>query len=45
VLPDDLIGVALEDAVVSQYYPGSNWIIRGPGNVTTGHMKLEMKSP
>lgn len=40
---DDIIGSALEDAVVGQYFNGSNWIIKGPGNATKGHMKLEMK--
>ena len=40
---DDLVGTALEDAVVGQYFSGSNWIIRGPGNATKGPLKLEMK--
>ena len=40
---DDLIGNAIEDAVVGQYYPGANWIVKGENNITNGWIKLEMK--
>jgi hypothetical protein len=40
---DDLIGNALEDVVVGQFYPGANWIVKGEGNVTNGWIKLQMK--
>lgn len=40
---DELVGNAIEDAVVGQYYPGANWIIKGEKNVTNGWIKLVMK--
>ena len=40
---DDLIGNAIEDVVVRQFYPGANWIVKGEGNVTNGWLKLEMR--
>jgi len=40
---DDLIGNALEDVVVSQFYPGANWIVKGENNKTNGWLKLEMR--
>ncbi|MEP6571351.1 MAG: hypothetical protein ABJD11_01605 [Gemmatimonadota bacterium] len=40
---DDLIGNAVEDAVVGQYHPGANWIVRGENNTTTGWLELEMR--
>ncbi len=39
---DDLIGNAVEDVVVGQYYPGANWIVKGSNNVTNGWLKLVM---
>ena len=39
---DDLIGNAVEDVVVGQFYPGANWIVKGESNVTNGWIKLEM---
>jgi hypothetical protein len=39
---DDLIGNAVEDVVVGQFYPGANWIVKGENNVTNGYIKLEM---
>ena len=39
---DDLIGNAVEDVVVGQFYPGANWIVKGDNNVTNGWLKLEM---
>jgi hypothetical protein len=40
---DDLIGNAVEDVVVGQFYPGANWIVKGENNVTNGWLKLEMR--
>jgi hypothetical protein len=40
---DDLIGNAIEDVVVAQFYPGANWIVKGDNNVTNGWLKLEMR--
>jgi hypothetical protein len=40
---DDLIGNAVEDVVVGQFYPGANWIVKGESNVTNGWAKLEMR--
>lgn len=40
---DDLVGTALADSVVGEYFTDANWVIRGPGNSTKGYMKLEMK--
>jgi hypothetical protein len=40
---DDLIGNAVEDVVVGQFYPGANWIVKGEKNVTNGWIKLEMR--
>jgi hypothetical protein len=40
---DDLIGNAIEDIVIGQFYPGANWIVKGEGNVTNGWIKLQMR--
>jgi hypothetical protein len=40
---DDLIGNAIEDVVVGQFYPGANWIVKGQSNATNGWIKLEMR--
>jgi hypothetical protein len=40
---DDLIGNAIEDVVVGQFYPGANWIVKGQNNATNGWIKLEMR--
>jgi hypothetical protein len=40
---DDLVGNAVQDVVVGQYYPGANWIVKGENSVTNGWLKLEMK--
>jgi hypothetical protein len=40
---DDLIGNAIEDAVVGEYRSGANWIVRGEGNVTNGWLKFQMR--
>jgi hypothetical protein len=40
---DDLIGNAIEDVAVGQFFPGANWIVKGENNVTNGWIKLEMR--
>ena len=40
---DELVGNAVEDAVVGATYPGYNWIVKGENNVTNGWINLEMK--
>jgi hypothetical protein len=40
---DELIGNAVESAVVGEFYPNSNWVIKGDGNRTNGWIKLVMK--
>ena len=40
---DELVGNAVEDAVVGATYPGSNWIVKGENNATNGWINLEMK--
>lgn len=40
---DDLIGTAVEDAVVGSFYPGFNWIVKGSNNITHGWLDLEMR--
>ena len=40
---DDMIGNAIEDVVVGQFFPGANWIVKGESNKTNGWLKLEMR--
>ena len=40
---DELVGTAVEDAVVGISYPGYNWIVKGENNVTNGWLSLGMK--
>lgn len=40
---DDLIGNAIEDVVVGQFFAGANWVVKGEGNKTNGWLKLEMR--
>ena len=40
---DDLIGNAVEDVVVGQFFAGANWIVKGENKVTNGWIKLEMR--
>ena len=40
---DELVGTAVEDAVVGTTYPGYNWIVKGENTVTNGWIRLEMK--
>src|SRR5207253_1377745 len=39
---DELVGNAVQDAVVGEYYAGFNWIVKGEDNVTNGWIKLEL---
>ena len=40
---DELVGNAVEDAVVGISYPGYNWIVKGENNATNGWIALSMK--
>ena len=40
---DELIGNAVESAVVGEVHPNANWVIKGDGNKTNGWVKLVMK--
>lgn len=40
---DDLIGNAIEDVVVGQFFAGANWVVKGESNKTNGWLKLEMR--
>jgi len=40
---DELVGTAVEDAVVGISYPGYNWIVKGQNNATNGWITLGMK--
>jgi len=40
---DELVGTAVEDAVVGLSYPGYNWIVKGQNNATNGWLTLAMK--
>ncbi len=40
---DELVGNAVQDAVVGEYYAGFNWIVKGENNVTNGWIKLELR--
>ena len=40
---DDVVGTAIEDSVVREYYSGANWIIKGENTITQGALKLEMR--
>ena len=40
---DELIGNAVESAVVGESHPNSNWIIKGESNRTNGWVRLVMK--
>ena len=40
---DDLIGNAIEDVVVGQFFAGANWVVKGESNKTHGWLKLEMR--
>ncbi len=40
---DELVGTAVEDAVVGISYPGYNWIVKGENNATNGWLTLGVK--
>ena len=40
---DELVGTAVEDAVVGISYPGYNWIVKGENNATNGWLTLSVK--
>jgi hypothetical protein len=37
---DELVGNAVEDRVVGQFYPGFNWFVKGDDNITNGWINL-----
>jgi hypothetical protein len=40
---DELVGNAVESAVVGVVYPGANWVVKGANNVTNGWINLVMR--
>jgi len=40
---DDIVGLAIEDAVAREYAVGANWIIKGENTATEGAIRLEMR--
>jgi len=40
---DELVGNAVDDAVVGASYPGYNWIVKGENNATNGWITLGVK--
>lgn len=40
---DDIVGNAIEDAVVGQTRPGYNWFIKRDDTTVHGYLKLEMR--
>jgi len=39
---DELVGNAVEDRIVGQFYPGFNWFVKGDNNITNGWISLVM---
>ena len=39
---DDLVGNAVEDRIVGDFYPGYNWFVKGDDNITNGWINLVM---
>ena len=39
---DELVGNAVEDRIVGQYYSGFNWFVKGDDNITNGWINLVM---
>jgi hypothetical protein len=37
---DELVGNAVEDMIVGQFYPGYNWFVKGENNITNGWINL-----
>lgn len=40
---DDLVGNAIEDVVAGEFFPGTNWIVKGENTITNGAIRLEMR--
>jgi hypothetical protein len=43
VTNDELVGNAVEDAVVGVSTPGFNWVVKGDGNKTNGWLNVVMR--
>lgn len=39
---DEIVGNAIQDAVVGQTWPGASWIVKGENNVTNGGIALRL---
>jgi hypothetical protein len=39
---DELVGNAVQDAIVGQFYPGFNWFVKGDDSITNGWINLVM---
>ncbi len=39
---DELVGNAVQDVIVGQYYDGFNWFVKGEGTITNGWINLVM---
>ncbi|MGH2627479.1 MAG: hypothetical protein ACRDHY_12615, partial [Anaerolineales bacterium] len=39
---DELVGNAVQDVIVGQFYPGFNWFVKGANSVTNGWINLVM---
>jgi hypothetical protein len=39
---DELVGNAVEDRIVGEFYPGFNWFVKGDNNITNGWINLVM---
>jgi hypothetical protein len=39
---DELVGNAVQDVIVGQFYPGFNWFMKGDNTITNGWINLEM---
>ena len=40
---DELVGNAVKDEIVGQFYPGFNWFVKGANTITNGWINLEMR--
>jgi hypothetical protein len=40
---DEIVGTAVEDAIVGVTWSGANWIVKGEHSITTGGIHLEMR--
>jgi hypothetical protein len=39
---DELVGNAVQDVIVGQFYPGFNWFVKGDNTITNGWINLVM---